>query len=151
MSSDNPSAGFPGRVLETLHLLVVRDVIVARDFYVGALGATVLREDPGSLVFLDLAGCRLVLSVPGGPTQDKPTVRFTYPADPDTVTAEVILRVSDVAATFAALTERGVRFLTPPVTFPWETRCYLRDPDGHLIELTQPPAVGGRDLSGDQL
>jgi hypothetical protein len=32
---------------------------------------------------------------------------------------------------------RGARFLTPPKQHPYEKRCYIRDPDGHLIEVGQ--------------
>ena len=135
-------SGFPGEITEVLQLRVVSDLARSRAFYVDVLGASVVREEPGSLAFLDLAGARLVLSVAGGPTPDKPTVTFAVPADPDTVTAELILRVSDARAVYEALRARGATFLTPPVEFPWETRCFVRDPDGHLIEITQPPAAG---------
>lgn len=80
-----------------------------------------------------------MLSVAGGPTEDKPTVTFASVSDTDTVSAELILRVTDARATYEALLARGATFLTPPVEFPWETRCFVRDPDGHLIEITQPP------------
>jgi len=32
---------------------------------------------------------------------------------------------------------RGAQFLTPPKTDQFEIRCYIRDPDGHLIEVGQ--------------
>lgn len=80
-----------------------------------------------------------MLSVAGGPTPDKPTVSFSAPPDPDEVHAEVIIRVRDAAEVFRVLSARGARFLTPPVVEPWETRCFVQDPDGHLIEITQPP------------
>jgi len=82
-----------------------------------------------------------VLSTGGGPTADKPTVTFDAPHDPDRVTSELVIRVAAAHATYRALRERGAIFLTPPVEFPWETRCFLRDPDGHLVEMTQPPAA----------
>lgn len=128
----------PGGLLEHLHLVVVSDLAASRTFYTEILGATVLREGPG-LVFADLAGCRIVLSEPGGPTQDKPDTDFVSVEQPTRVSAELILRVADVHRVHEELTRRGAHFLTEPVTFPWETRCYLRDPDGHLIEFTQPP------------
>lgn len=132
-------SGVPGGVLEVLQLRVTRHLETSRAFYVDVLGATIVRETPGMLVFLELAGTPLVLSTAGGPTSDKPTVTFAAPTDPDLVTAELIIRVRDIHAAYRELTARGARFLTPPVQTAWETRCYLRDPDGHLIELTQPP------------
>jgi len=129
---------FPGTITESLHLLVVQDAARSRDFYTQRLGAQVIREMAGVLAFLDLAGVRLVLSAAGPGTADKPTVAFAAPADPDNVSAELILRVTDTRAVHQALAGRGVQFFTDPVDFGWEIRCYLRDPDGHLIELTQP-------------
>jgi len=32
---------------------------------------------------------------------------------------------------------RGAAFLTPPIDRGSEIRCYMRDPDGHLIEVGQ--------------
>ena len=31
----------------------------------------------------------------------------------------------------------GCQFLTPPKQHQYEIRCYIRDPDGHLIEVGQ--------------
>jgi hypothetical protein len=73
----------------------------------------------------------------GPPTEDKPSVTFGPPADPDTVSVAFTIRVPDCMAAYATLLERGAVFLTPPVVRPWETRCFLRDPDGHLFELSQ--------------
>jgi catechol 2,3-dioxygenase-like lactoylglutathione lyase family enzyme len=51
--------------------------------------------------------------------------------------AKIQVRVADIAATHALRTERGAQFLTPPADRGPEIRCYLRDPDGHLIEVGQ--------------
>ncbi len=37
----------------------------------------------------------------------------------------------------AEWSSRGAQFLTPPKQHQYEIRCYLRDPDGHLIEVGQ--------------
>ncbi len=47
------------------------------------------------------------------------------------------LRVDDCYAAYEALKERGAEFLTPPYDWGGEIRCFLRDPDGHLIELSE--------------
>jgi catechol 2,3-dioxygenase-like lactoylglutathione lyase family enzyme len=47
------------------------------------------------------------------------------------------IRVADIGALYADLTARGARFLTPPIDRGAELRCYMRDPDGHLIEVGQ--------------
>ena len=47
------------------------------------------------------------------------------------------IRVADIEAVYAEWTARGAKFLTPPKQHETEIRCYLRDPDGHLIEVGQ--------------
>jgi catechol 2,3-dioxygenase-like lactoylglutathione lyase family enzyme len=47
------------------------------------------------------------------------------------------LRVADCQAAYEALRSRGVAFLTAPHDWGSEVRCFLRDPDGHLVELSQ--------------
>ena len=60
------------------------------------------------------------------------------------------IRVADIQAIYQTWSERGAQFLTPPINRGPETRCYLRDPDGHLIELGQNNRTHGsadRDAS----
>ena len=80
-----------------------------------------------------------LLVTAGGPTADKPTVTFAPPDDADTVSSEMTFRVGDCRAAYALLTARGARFLTPPVDHGYEVRCFFRDPDGHLLELSEVP------------
>ena len=47
------------------------------------------------------------------------------------------IRVADIKTTYQTWSERGAHFLTPPIDRGQEIRCYLRDPDGHLIEVGQ--------------
>jgi lactoylglutathione lyase len=117
------------------HMLIVADVDRSRAFYRDVLGAEVLRErDPCMLRFHN---GWLILNVGGDPTDDKPTVTLAPPADPDTASAALNIRVADMHATYEALRSRGGEFLTPPVDHGVEIRSYLRDPDGHLIEFGQ--------------
>jgi hypothetical protein len=85
----------------------------------------------------------LLLVTGGGPTADKPQVAFGAPSDPGTVSHEMIVSVPDCRAAYEALLARGADFLTPPVEYDWEVRCFLRDPDGHLIELSEARRAGG--------
>lgn len=128
---------FPTSGVRLMHLLVVSDYRRSLTFYTEVLGATVTQEMPGSLAFLEFAGGQLLLSVAGGPTLDKPTVTFAPPKDPQTVHSEITIRVPDCQAAYQTLLERGAVFLTPPVVYPWEIRAFFRDPDGHLIEISQ--------------
>ena len=129
--------GFPAEEMELTHLLVVRDAERSRDFYRDVLGAELYREYGGTSVVLRFLGTWLLLVTGGGPTEDKPTVTFAPPADPDTVSAEMIVRVPDCREAYATLSSRGAAFLTPPVDRGGEIRCFFRDPDGHLWELSQ--------------
>lgn len=118
------------------HLLVVADTDVSRDWYVRVLDATVTGQY-GTSVVLELLGSWLLLVTGGGPTSDKPTVTFAPPSDPDRVSAELIFRVEDCRATYDLLHEREADLLTEPVDHGGEIRAFFRDPDGHLLEISE--------------
>ena len=87
---------------------------------------------------LKFLGDWLLLVTGGGPTRDKPRVSFAPPPDPDTVSAQLVMRAPDCWAAYSLLTDRGASFLTPPVTWEHgEIRAFFRDPDGHLFEVNQ--------------
>jgi len=133
MSQDDFPAPQTGFVVT--HFLVVSDQDRSREFYRSVFGATVLLErDP---VILRLANSWLILNVGGGPTDDKPTVTLTTPPDPDRTSAFINLRVADIAAAYADWSAKGAEFLTEPKHHASEIRAYVRDPDGHLIEVGQ--------------
>ena len=77
----------------------------------------------------------------GGPTDDKPDVFLDVPADRNRVSAFLNIRVADISASYADWSSRGADFLTPPKDHGREIRCYMRDPDGHLIEVGQATGV----------
>ncbi len=128
---------FPTADVELRHLLVVSDYARQLSFYRDVLGATVVREFPGTLCFLNFGGSQILLTVPGGPTQDKPAVTFAPPADADSVSSELAIRVPDCSAAYEVLRSRGAQFLTEPVNWGYEIRAFFRDPDGHLLKLSQ--------------
>jgi catechol 2,3-dioxygenase-like lactoylglutathione lyase family enzyme len=88
-------------------------------------------------VVLRFAGTWLLLVSGGGPTADKPSVVFAPPSDADRVSHAMTLRVADCQSAYEALRSRGAAFLTPPYDWGPEIRCFLRDPDGHLVEISQ--------------
>jgi catechol 2,3-dioxygenase-like lactoylglutathione lyase family enzyme len=137
MTEQQAAAGPLGTDVAVTHILVVADPARSRDFWVDVLGAELYREYGGTSVVLRFAGSWLLLVSGGGPTADKPTVTFLPPADPDRVSHAMTLRVADCRATYQALLARGASFLTPPHDWGAEIRCFLRDPDGHLVELSQ--------------
>jgi len=127
---------FPAEGMELTRLLVVRDVARARPFYLDILGATVYSEGESYCV-LQFLGDWLLLVVGGEPTPDKPTVTFTPPADPDSVSAEFTIRVPDCRDAYETLKGRGAEFLAPPIDRGREIRAFFRDPDGHLFEISE--------------
>ena len=115
--------------------IVSADVPKSRDFYSDILGGQVVMD--GEPTIVKLANSWIIINVGGGPTDDKPEVVLEVPSDPDVVSAFLNIRVADIAAVYAAWSAKGAEFLTPPIDRGREIRCYLRDPDGHLIEVGQ--------------
>jgi catechol 2,3-dioxygenase-like lactoylglutathione lyase family enzyme len=128
---------FPTSGVELRYLLVASDYARSLAFYRDVLGAKVVRQISDVLCLLSFGGSEFLLTVGGGPTQDKPTVTFAPPTSPDMVSSELNIRVPDCFAAYEVLRSRGAEFLTPPVNWGYEVRAFLRDPDGHLLELTQ--------------
>ena len=128
---------FPVEGVELTQLLVVSDVERARAFYVDVLGAKLFREYGGSSAVLEFQGNWLLLVTGGGPTEDKPGVVFDRPDDPNRVSHQLTMRVPDCQAAYEVLSSRGAKFLTPPVDRGGEIRCFFRDPDGHLLEISE--------------
>ncbi|UCD23461.1 MAG: VOC family protein [Gemmatimonadota bacterium] len=128
---------FPVDGVEVTQLLVVSDISRAVDFYRDVLGAQLYREYGGTSAVLQFQGAWLLLVTGGGPTEDKPDVTFAPPTDPRAVSHQLTLRVPDCRAAYQILSERGAQFLTPPVDRGGEIRCFFRDPDGHLLEISE--------------
>lgn len=133
MNPDDVPAPATGFVLT--HFLVVSDQDRSREYYRSIFDATVVLErDP---VILKVANSWLILNVGGGPTDDKPTVTLTTPPDPNRTSAFLNVRVADIRAAYADWSAKGAEFLTEPKDHGREIRAYIRDPDGHLIEVGQ--------------
>ena len=128
---------FPIDGVEATLLLVVSDLERSLEFYLDVLGATLFREYGGTSAVLEFQGAWLLLVTGGPPTEGKPTVTFAPPSDPDRVDHQLTLRVPDCRAAFDVLSSRGATFLTPPVDRGSEVRCFFRDPDGHLLEISE--------------
>ena len=131
---------FPAPGMELTHILVVGDLARAAAFYRGVLGAEPYREYGGTSAVFSFQGAWLLLVTGGGPTEDKPSVTFAPPSDPDTVSHAMTIRVPDCRAAYETLRNRGAEFLTPPVESAWEIRAFFRDPDGHLLEISEAKA-----------
>ncbi|MBF6158969.1 VOC family protein [Nocardia cyriacigeorgica] len=125
----------PTSGLLVTHFLTVRDVAVSRQFYADIFGGEVVLEENPAIV--KVANSWIIMNPGGGPTPDKPDITLTPPEPGDPVSAFLNVRVADIAEFHAAASAKGARFLTDPIDRKAELRCYLRDPDGHLIEIGQ--------------
>ena len=117
------------------HFIVADDVERSRRFYTEVLGGETIRA--GEPSFVALANSWIIINVGGGPTDDKPSVTLETPPDPNRVSSFLNIRVADIEAVYTEWSARGAEFLTPPKEHEAEIRCYIRDPDGHLIEVGQ--------------
>ena len=121
------------------HFLVVSDMDRSREFYRSMLGGTVVNER--SPVIMRVANSWLILNEGGGPTDDKPAVILETPPDPNRTSAFLNIRVADIAAVYDEWRRKRVEFLTEPKDHGREIRAYVRDPDGHLIEVGQSTGI----------
>jgi catechol 2,3-dioxygenase-like lactoylglutathione lyase family enzyme len=125
----------PTEGIAITHFIVSRDVERSRRFYTEVLGGEAVLE--GELSIVAPANGWVTISVGGGPTDDKPTVTLAPPSDPHHASSFLNIRVADIDAVYRQWSARGAEFLTPPIDRGAEIRCYVRDPDGHLIEVGQ--------------
>ena len=123
------------------HTLIVEDIPRSVAFYRDVLGATVLRT--GAPTLLRFGNIWIIINVGGGPTDDKPEVVASPPRDPDVLSSFLNLRVSDIQRYYDLWSSRGARFITEPKVHATEVRCYMRDPDGYLIEVGQTTTTAG--------
>lgn len=126
----------PTEGLLVTHFIVSNDVDRSRHFYTYVLGGEAVLASP-EFSIVALANGWVTIALGGGPTDDKPGVTLEAPSDPNQVYGFLNIRVADIQAVYAEWRARGAEFLTPPINRGEETRCYMRDPDGHLIEVGQ--------------
>ncbi len=110
-------------------------------YYEKIFGARILTMGDGNAPpYLQLANIWMILNVGGGPTPDKPTVTLRVP-DPNHINSFMNFRVADIQACYELWKSRGAEFLTEPIAKYGEIRCYIRDPDGYIIEVGQSTAL----------
>ena len=130
---------FPTSEMELTQILVVSDFANSVEWYENILGAKLHRTYGGTSAVFDFNGTWLLLVTGGEPTADKPDVTFAAPTDKATVSNSFTIRVTDCQRTYEELASRGAEFLTPPYDWGAEIRCFFRDPDGRLFEISQIP------------
>jgi len=99
------------------HFLTVADVKRSAEFYLRILGGDIVLE--------------------GEPTDDKPTVTLRTPRNMKEVSNFMNIRVADIWSCYEEWRSKGAEFLTEPKDHRFEIRCYMRDPDGYIIEVGQ--------------
>jgi Glyoxalase/Bleomycin resistance protein/Dioxygenase superfamily len=57
------------------------------------------------------------------------------------VTSFLNIRVADIEACYRNWKAKGAEFVTEPIDRVAEVRCYMRDPDGYLIEVGQATGI----------
>ncbi len=128
---------WPAEGIVLAHFIVSNDVERSRHFYTDVLGGRLAFSGPGGLTYVQLSNSWVIINVGGGPTDDKPEVTLETPRDLNRVSSFLNLRVTDIEAVYSEWSARGAQFLTPPKHHTYEIRAYVRDPDGHLIEVGQ--------------
>jgi len=137
MRRDDFPAPREGMVLT--HFLTVEDVDRSRAFYGDVLGGQVVLE--GEPCIIKLANTWVILNIGGGPTEDKPDVTLAPPTDLKNVSSFMNIRVANIGAKYDEWRSKGAEFLTPPIDRGAETRCYMRDPDGYIIEVGEATGI----------
>jgi lactoylglutathione lyase len=113
----------------------VQDVKRSAEFYLRAVGGKVISS--GEPAIIQIANSWLVLNVDGGPTDDKPSITLHTPQNQNEASNFMNIRVTDIWASYNEWQSRGAEFITEPKNHGVEIRCYMRDPDGYIIEVGQ--------------
>jgi predicted enzyme related to lactoylglutathione lyase len=121
------------------HFLTVSDIERSARFYEAVFEGRILSrgDSSGAPAYIQIANTWLIVNVGGTPTPDKPSVTLCVPSDPDSVSSFMNIRVADINHCYDLWRSRGAEFITAPKHKYGETRCYIRDPDGYIIEVGQ--------------
>lgn len=121
------------------HFLTVADIERSAKFYEKVFGGRILSKgnDTGMPAYIQIANTWLIINTGGGPTPDKPLITLSVPDDLNLVNSFMNIRVADIHACYDLWRSRGAEFITEPKEKQGETRCYIRDPDGYIIEVGQ--------------
>lgn len=120
-------------------VLVVGDLDRSLEFYAGILGLP-LGHRSGPYAQLATGTTRVALYERSamGETLGLDDIRAPDESAPG---FEIGFKVVDVDVAFRDLVDAGATPAVTPTTRPWGQRtAYLRDPDGHLVELAQDEA-----------
>lgn len=132
---------FPEKGMEISHILVSKDLKKSKEFYINILGAELFREYGGTTLVLKLLNNWFVIVTEGEPTIDKPGIHFKSNDQSKEVNHSFTFRVENCQRSYEVLKSRGAEFITPPYDHGHEIRCFFKDPDGNLFEISEIPQV----------
>ena len=119
-------------------MLVVSDIDSSVNFYKDIFGFKVVRYEKKIIALVELNNFQLYF-IPFSPaTEGKPNVELKTLDKKGVTPVSIVYNVSDCEKSYQLLSEKGLKFLTPPQSPPWGgKRCFALDPDGYLIEIEQ--------------
>ena len=123
--------------------ITVANIERSARWYEKVFGGRVLSlgDSKGASGHIQIANTWLIVNVGGGPTPDKPAVTLSVLDDPNMINSFMNIRVADIQSCYELWKSRGAEFITPPIPKYGEIRCYIRDPDGYIIEVGQSTDV----------
>ena len=132
----------PKEGISVAFFLTVADIDRSVRYYEKVFGGRVLSkgDSKGAPGYIQIANAWLIVNVGGGPTPEKPSVTLSVP-DPDKMSGFMMIRVSDIQACYELWRSRGAEFITEPREKYGEMLCYIRDPDGYIIEVGQSTSL----------
>ena len=128
----------PQEGISVAYFLTVSDIDRSVRYYEKVFDARILSrgDSNGAPGYVQIANTWILFNVGGGPTVDKPSVILSVP-DPNHINSFLNIRVADIQACHKLWKSRGAEFITEPIPKYGEIRCYIRDPDGYIIEIGQ--------------
>jgi catechol 2,3-dioxygenase-like lactoylglutathione lyase family enzyme len=121
------------------YTLIVKDVKKSCDWYEAMLDGKVVMEPTadGTPAIIKVANTWIIINFGGGDgTVDKPDINVKVKEDQGVLSSFLNVRVADITTFYNDRKDRG-NFITEPKDMSRETRCYMQDPDGYLIEVGQ--------------
>jgi len=125
----------PSEGMVITHFLTVSDVKKSADFYKRILKAEIVLE--GEPTIMRVVNAWLMVNVGGGPTVDKPDVTLSPQNDPQKASSFMSMFVEDIHKLYKEWSKAGAEFITEPKEQEFGWRCYMKDPDGYMIEIVQ--------------
>ena len=115
----------------------VKDVARSVAFYTRQLGFTLKQQQLPAFANVALGDAQILLSGPGASgSRPLPGGEQQEPGGWN----RVVLKVADLPAFIAELTQAGMRFRNEMETGPGGRQIQIEDPDGNPIELHEPAA-----------